>query len=267
MERGGKVNLTTVIGIPLGIICLIVGMIYKGASPSALLNPAAILIIFGGTASAILLSFPKSDIKTIPKLIKILFTESKFDKKELISTMETLTSKMRKEGTNGLEAAVTSIDNTFIRRGVDLILEGKNADDLRGLMEDELELKEHRHSVGRSIFTSSGTFAPTLGVLGAVVGLIAALGNLNDIDALGPAISAAFVATLFGIYLGYVISHPIANKLKRISELEIDCDRLIIEGVVGIVKGKSPRELKEILVSHLPEFERVSGKKEKSGKE
>jgi chemotaxis protein MotA len=115
---------------------------------------------------------------------------------------------------------------------------------------------EERHLAGAAIFSQAGTYAPTLGVLGAVLGLIAALGDLNDIDKLGYAIAAAFVATLFGIFTGYVFWHPFANKLKRKSKQEIIVKSVIIEGVLSIQAGVAPRAIEDKLIVYVPKSER-----------
>lgn len=123
-------------------------------------------------------------------------------------------------------------------------------------MEEELDAIEERHQAGAAIFSQAGTYAPTLGVLGAVLGLIAALGDLNDMDALGYAIAAAFVATLFGIFTGYVLWHPFANKLKRKSKQEILVKSLIVEGILSVQAGVPPRAIEDKLMVYVPHSER-----------
>src|SRR5690606_33298547 len=115
---------------------------------------------------------------------------------------------------------------------------------------------EYRHAAGAQIFSQAGTYAPTLGVLGAVMGLIAALGHINDIDTLGPAISAAFVATLLGIFTGYVLWHPFANKLRRKAQQEIFVKQLMIEGILSIQEGVSARMIEDKLLTYVPTNER-----------
>lgn len=121
---------------------------------------------------------------------------------------------------------------------------------------------QSRHMEGRSMFSQAGTYAPTLGVLGAVVGLIAALGNMNDIDKLGHAIAAAFVATILGIYTGYVLWLPFANKLKVFSEMEISQKRMIIEGILSLQAGDSPTAIEAKLMVFIPQSERAAIKTE-----
>ncbi|MEZ2715538.1 flagellar motor stator protein MotA [Niallia circulans] len=248
---------TSLIGIILAIIAVGVGMVFKGVSPAVLLNPAAILIILVGTVAAVVIAFPASEIKRVPKLFGILFKEQKVqDTKELIRLFSEWAQLARKEGLLALEAKTDEIEDPFLRNGLSLSVDGQSAEYIRDVLTEEIEAMEERHRTGALIFTQAGTYAPTLGVLGAVIGLIAALGNMSDAEALGHAISAAFVATLMGIFTGYVLWHPFANKLKRKSHMEASQKYLMIEGVLSILEGEAPRVIEQKLASYLPVLER-----------
>ena len=162
----------------------------------------------------------------------------------------------RREGLLSLEAKTDEINDPFLKNGLGLAIDGQNADYIRDVLSEEVEAMEERHSTGAQIFSQAGMYAPTLGVLGAVVGLIAALGNLNDIEALGHAISAAFIATLLGIFTGYVLWHPFANKLKRKSHEEVRQKKMMIEGVLSVLEGEAPRVIEQKLSSYLSAEER-----------
>ncbi|WP_026695043.1 flagellar motor stator protein MotA [Peribacillus kribbensis] len=248
---------TSIIGIILALIAIGVGMVLKGVSPAALANPAAILIIVAGTMAAVVIAFPASDIKRVPKLFKILFTESKFiSEREVIKTFSEWAQVARKEGLLALEAISEDVEDSFLKNALNLAVEGQSADYIRDILSEEIEAMEERHLGGAAIFTQAGTYAPTLGVLGAVVGLIAALSNMNDTEALGHAISAAFVATLMGIFTGYMLWHPFANKLKRKSKAEIRVKQMMVEGILSILEGEAPRTIEQKLISYLPAGER-----------
>lgn len=143
-----------------------------------------------------------------------------------------------------------------MKNGLNLAIDGQNADYIRDVLTEEVDAMSERHASGALIFSQAGTYAPTLGVLGAVVGLIAALKDMNDIDALGIAISAAFVATLLGIFTGYVMWHPFANKLKRKSAVEAQQKMMIIEGILSVLEGEAPRVIEQKLASFLPASKR-----------
>ncbi|WP_243291707.1 flagellar motor stator protein MotA [Bacillus sp. FJAT-47783] len=248
---------TSLIGLILGIIALSVGMVLKGVSFSTLVNPAAFLIIIVGTIAAVVIAFPSSEIKRIPKLFRILFREQKTTSiKEVIPLFSEWAQIARKEGLLALETKIHEVNDPFLRNGLMMAVDGQNAEFIRDVMTEEIEAMEDRHESGASIFTQAGTYAPTLGVLGAVVGLIAALSNMEDVEALGKSIAAAFVATLFGIFSGYVLWHPFANKLKRKSRQEALVKQVMIEGILSILEGQSARAIEQKLAIYLPENER-----------
>jgi chemotaxis protein MotA len=248
---------TSIIGIILGLIAVGVGMVLKGVPPSALVNPAAILIIILGTIASVVIAFPTKEVKRIPKLFGIIFKEQKMlTIEELIPMFSEWANIARKEGLLALETKVSEIDDEFLRNGLSMAVDGQSAEFIRDVMTEEIEAMEERHKAGANIFSQAGTYAPTLGVLGAVVGLIAALSHMENIEELGKAIGAAFVATFMGIFSGYVLWHPFANKLRRKSQEEIRVRQVMIEGVLSVLEGQAPRIIEQKLASYLPVKER-----------
>jgi len=244
---------TSIIGIIFGIVAVGAGMVLKGVSLITLVNPAALLIIFLGTIASVTVAFPGKELKRVPKLFGVLFRERKMmDLKELIPLFTEWASLARKEGILFLESRIDEIEDPFLKNGMKLVIDGQSPEFIRDVMNEQLNAMEERHQSGAQIFTQAGTYAPTLGVLGAVIGLIAALGNLQDSDKLGEAIAAAFVATLFGIFSGYVLWHPFANKLRRKSREEVRIREIMIEGILSIQNGQSPRAIQEKFASYLP---------------
>ena len=253
VEVGGNVmDRTSVIGVILGVIAIGVGMILKGISFEALLNPAAFLIIIFGTIAAVLIAFPTRVIKNIPSLFKILFLEQqKYDEKELILTFTNWAEVTRREGILSLEKEIDQIEDPFLQSGIQMATDGQTPDFIEAVLMGKIVAMERRHEEGVAVFTQAGTYAPTLGVLGAVVGLIAALGSMDNMDVLGAAISAAFIATLFGIFTGYVLWHPFANKLREKSKREVLLKEIMVEGILAITAGESPAVIKDKLSSFL----------------
>ncbi|VEF48891.1 chemotaxis protein MotA [Bacillus freudenreichii] len=248
---------TSLIGVFLGVIAIGMGMVLKGVDIAALLNPAAILVIFVGTAASVIIAFPSSEIKRVPKLFGIIFKEKKMPTpKELIFLFSDMAQLARREGLLALEAEMEKVDEPFLKQGLLMAVDGQSADYIREVLHDEIDAMEERHTAGAQIFTQAGTYAPTLGVLGAVIGLIAALANMDNTDELGAAISAAFVATLFGIFTGYVLWHPFANKLKRKSHEEVRLKEMMVDGILSILEGEAPRMIEQKLSSYLPEAQR-----------
>lgn len=245
------------IGIITGLLAVVVGMYVKGANPAVLINPAAAIIIFIGTAAAVMNSFPRKEFMNIPKVMGVLFREGGHeDACDTIKQITGLAQVARKEGLLSLEQSMEEGGNPFIKRGLGMVVDGIEPDYIREVLETEIENMEERHRAGALIFTTAGGAAPTLGVLGAVIGLIGALGNLNDTEKLGHMIAAAFVATLFGIFTGYVICHPFASRLKRKSHEEIHSLRIIAEGILSIQAGENPKSIEMKLSSMLAPEER-----------
>ena len=237
------------IGIILGLISVVVGMIVKGANVAVLINPAAAIIIFVGVIAAVINSFPSSDIKKIPKIFGVLLKNKEYDLKTTINTIVELANQARRDGLLSLEGAIQNLEDPFLRKGLEMVVDGIAAEQIQEIMENEIYGIEERHRIGSSIFKTAGTSSPTLGVLGAVIGLIGALGNLEDVEALGHMISAAFVATLYGIFFGYVLFIPFSSMLSLKSEQEVQMMSIIVEGVLAIQAGQSPKSIEKKLYS------------------
>lgn len=254
-------DLATLIGIVLGVFAVVGGMIAKGASPAVLINPAAIIIIFVGTTAAILNAFPMSELKKLPALFRVIFTDQKmYDPAELIDIMVDIAYQARREGILSLEYRINELKDPFMKKGLQLIVDGQDDEFVRDYLETEINNLEERHAAGALIFSQAGSYAPTLGVLGAVIGLIGALGHMDDTNALGKAIGAAFVATLYGIFTGYVLWTPFSTKLKRKSQEEIYVKTMMLEGLLSIQRGSNPVTIKEKMLIFLnPEDRNKAG--------
>ncbi len=248
---------STIYGLILGVISVGVGMLLKGASLSSLLNAPALLIIFGGTAAVLLTAYPFSSLKKLPVLIKIAIAEPKLlSKQEVIRLFTEWATITRREGLLALESHVDEIDDEFLRNGMRMIIDGNDHDFVRDVLLEDIAAMEERHRNGAAMFTSAGAAAPTLGVLGAVVGLVAALSQMEDVASLGASIAAAFIATLYGIFSGYVLWHPIATKLKQISMREVELKMMIVEGLLSIQSGVSTLAIQQKLSVFLSPAER-----------
>jgi chemotaxis protein MotA len=261
-----KLEISTVLGIVVGSIAVVVGMMLKGAPVSVLLNPAAIMIIFVGTFGALLNAFPMAIIKKFPVYFKLLLKKQEMmHAEDLVRMMVAFAQTARREGLLALENSLEEVKDPFLRSGLTMVIDGLDGTFVRDVLELDIALMEERHRTGALIFSQAGMYAPTLGVLGAVIGLIAALGNMADIDALGGAIAAAFVATMFGIFTGYVLWHPFSNKLKLMSKEEVELRRMMVEGILSLQAGDSPVAIEAKLTVFLPQNKRGSLKPPKEG--
>ncbi len=250
-------ELSTALGMPVAVVAVLVGMAAKGASPVLLLNPAAILIIIVGTAGAVLNAMPMHIVKKTPALIKkVMKKQDLASVASLATTFVEFSQVARREGLLALEGRLNEVKDPFMRAGLSMMIDGLDAEFIRDVMEAEVAAMEERHRHCATIFSQGGMYSPTLGVLGAVIGLVAALGNLSDVDQLGHSIAAAFIATMYGIFLGYVVCHPIATKLKVLSQEEATIKRIIIEGILSLQAGDSPIAVEAKINAFLPQSER-----------
>lgn len=241
-----------IIGLVLGAICIMMALILKGASVAMLLNGEVAVIIFGGMIAAVLSSYTMADIKRLPKVMKVLMSNEEPDLNGTIEKMVELSNIARREGLLALEAPVNELDDPFMKQGLELVVDGAEAEQIRDLMESEVDAMETRHHRMSGLFKTAGATSPTLGVMGAAIGLIGALGNLSDINKLGPMIASAFVATIFGIFMGYLVMIPFATRLEAKNEEEVLLKTMIIEGVMDIQAGHSAKVIEQKLYAQIP---------------
>jgi chemotaxis protein MotA len=250
---------STVIGVVTGVLAVCVGMVFKGASLTALINPAAFLIIIAGTVACLFNGFPMANVKKFSKLFKMLFKEQQLmSRAATMSLFLELAQLARREGLLALEPKLEEIHDPFLRSGLNMVIDGMDPELVIDILALDISQMEERHRTGALVFSQAGMYAPTLGVLGAVIGLIAALGNLNDIDQLGHSIAAAFIATLLGIFTGYVLWHPFCNKLKILSKNEVELKRMMMEGILSLQAGDNPVTVEAKLRVFVPASERES---------
>lgn len=247
-----------ILGLIGGAIIVVAAMLEKGASLAVLLSAEAMLVIIGGTIVALLNSFPKGEFTKIPKIFGILFSgKGQQDPAEIIVQLVEMSQTTRRDGLLSLEGTIQGLENKFMKKGLEMVVDGLEPDLIKEVLEIEIESMEERHRLGATVFSSAGGTAPTLGVLGAVIGLIGALGNLNDIEKLGESIKSAFVATVYGIFFGYVVFHPFASRLKRKSLEEMHSMNIMLEGILAIQAGNNPKSIERKLVGMLPPKDRA----------
>lgn len=240
-----------IIGLIISVTAIIVAMILEHINFKSFTNISALLIIFGGTIGATMLSFPLSQFLNSGRVLKKALSEVKQDANEIIVTLVQFAQKARREGLLALETDVKALDNTFLRKGIELVVDGNDPELVRDILETQLSFVEARHRVGQSIFESMGGYSPTMGMIGTVAGLISVMGTLQDPGELGPKVAIAFVATFFGISLANLFFLPIASKLKLLNADEILLGQLMIEGILSVQAGDNPRIVEEKLKAFL----------------
>jgi chemotaxis protein MotA len=246
----------TAIGI--GVACggLVVGMLMEGSSPVALINIPAFLFVIVGTFGATMAGTRIEHIKKIPTLYKKAFSPEDQDLAARVDLMVEYAEKARRDGLLALDDELAKIDDEFTRKGFQLVVDGTDPELVREILENEIDGMMARHHAGVRPFEKGGGLAPTLGILGTVLGLIHVLENLSQPETLGPSISAAFIATLFGVGVANVVLLPVANKLKELSEEEVELRSVTLEGVLAVQSGDNPRVVAEKLRAFIPPDQR-----------
>lgn len=238
-------------GVILGIGLILSSIMLQGAI-GPFVSVSSILIVLGGTISATLISFNLSQVIGSAKIVRIAFMQSKHEEpKEVIDNIVKFAEKARREGLLALEAEAETLDDDFMKKGVELIVDGTDAELVREILETELSFLEERHRTGASIFDSMGASAPAFGMIGTLIGLILMLGNLSDPNAIGPGMATALITTLYGSFLANLLFIPIAGKLKLRSADEILNKQLVIEGILSIQAGENPRIVAEKMKAFL----------------
>jgi chemotaxis protein MotA len=252
-------DLGSIIGLILVIVGVFVGTLLKGVSPAFLLSvPAALLIVIMGSLGATFLSNPTSLVKNFGKLMVMAMKgHDHSGSNETISEVVTLADRARREGMLSLEEACQKLEDPFLRKGLQMAIDGTDPEQVRDVLEVEIDAMSDRHKAGANMMTQMGVFSPTFGIIGAVIGLIASMQELADPQKLAAGISAAFVATFWGVFAANGVFLPMGNKLRRSSAAEIENKRMVVEGVLAIQAGANPRVVEEMLLSFLPPKERA----------
>lgn len=240
-------ELMTPAGLLIATICLIGGFLLEGGHLGALLAPSAMIIVFGGTIGATVVAFSTSEVLSIPKLFKTAITKKLPDFTEMINMIVDLSEKARREGLLYLDNQLDTLEDPFLRKAMQLVVDGTDPDMVRSILETEIYAAYERHQVGVHIFEGAGGYAPTMGIIGTVMGLVHVLGSLQDPDSLGPAIAMAFIATLYGVGSANVFWLPIGGKLKNLSKKELLLKEMMIEGILALQAGYNPTIIRERL--------------------
>lgn len=246
----------TIIGIVIAFGAVMVSMVMEGGNPASILLPPAMLLVFGGTFGVAMACGLMKDTTALGGAIKGALASKKHSAEETVTKLVEFAELARREGLLALEDAAKSIDDPFIKKGLELAVDGTDPDELREILEAEIATKRSDDKAGAKFFADMGGFAPTLGIIGTVLGLIHVLENLSQPEKLGHLIAGAFVATLWGVMSANVFWLPMASKLKRVAEIEAHHMELIVEGVLSIQAGANPRIIQQKLLSFLPAKER-----------
>ncbi len=240
-------DILSVVGILLGLVAILGGAVAKGSSLGALWNLAAFLIVVVGTLGATLVHARQAIFFHAFKMFPWVFKPPSLNTEEMIQRIVEWSHLSRKEGLLGLETASEEEPDPFVRKGLQLLVDGAEPQALRQILEADLDNRELFDLQGAKIFESMGIYSPTLGIIGAVMGLMAVMQNLADPSKLGHGIAAAFVATIYGVGLANLFFLPVANKLKGIVQARVNYQTMLLEGLVSIAEGENPRHIENKL--------------------
>jgi len=259
------VDVATLLGIVIAGVAIIASSILEGGNPAVLLFPPAIVLVLGGSLGVGLASNRLGDMGGIVKATVSAVKPGKpIDGAATVTELMAFADVARQDGLLALEEKVKEVEDPFLRRGLELVVDGTDSDEVADALGQEIEAQRERHKVAAKYYADMGAYAPTIGIIGTVMGLAHALEQLDDPGKLGHAIGAALMATLWGVMSANVFFLPVSAKLKRLSALEAAHRQMLVEGVLAIQAGASPRAVGERLKSHLPPSKRdeVGGKAE-----
>jgi chemotaxis protein MotA len=245
-------KVSSVIGLVVAIAGLFLGATMEGSNPMAILNPSAKLIVLGGTLGAVITGTSFDSVKAIPKLYMKAFNTAPPDLNAKVAELVGYAESARRDGLLALDEVTSSIEDPFTKKGLQLVVDGTDPDLVADILEGENDAMRKRHAAAVQPFDKAGGYAPTMGIIGTVFGLIHVLANLDKPATLGPSISAAFVATLIGVASANVIYLPIGARLKQLSQEELHARALIVEGILSIQAGDNPRVVQEKLITFVP---------------
>jgi chemotaxis protein MotA len=256
-----NIDKSTVTGSVIALGGIAAGLLIEGGKLSQVLQPTAAMIVFGGTIGAVMVQFPLAVVIQAAVQLRNVFFGSQPEPDALIQNLLRYAYKARKEGLLSLDGELNKIRDPFLKESLMLAIDGASVDDLRRMMELQLDYRGEKDERIPKVFEAAAGFSPTIGILGAVLGLIQVMQHLQDINAVGRGIAVAFVATIYGVGAANLLFLPWAGKLKiRLRERQV-VEEMTLEAVISIMMGMNPRALELQLVSYLPEAGRENAAK------
>lgn len=244
-------DIATIGGLILGISAIVVSYILEGGHLSSVVQLPALMIVIGGTIGASTVATSFSTVTSIPTYLRIAMFGREGDPISMIGRIVKMAERARREGILGLENELETIKQPFFKKAIQLVIDGTEITVLKSILETEIAFIEERHRKGIELFRKMGGFAPTMGIIGTVLGLIHTLANTDDASRMASAIASAFIATLWGVATANLIYLPISDKLKMRNDEEMNTLELVMEGAVSIQSGDNPRIIRTKLMSFL----------------
>ncbi|RMF43585.1 MAG: motility protein A [Planctomycetota bacterium] len=244
-------DITSLIGFLLAI-GLIIGSIMMGSAPfTAFIDIPSVLVVFGGAMAAGMMAFPLKSFLALPMVMKKAFLNKQEDLLEIIQQLVALAEVARRDGLLALEGKMAEIENPVIKAGLQMAVDGNDAETIESVMRTEMEAMARRHKEGKSILDQLARFAPAYGMIGTLMGLIMMLSDMSDPSSIGAGMAVALITTLYGAIAANVGFQPFAEKLGLLSKYELNAMELVVRGVLAIQSGESPRALEQRLLTYI----------------
>jgi chemotaxis protein MotA len=253
-------DIATIVGIAIGLIAILGGNALEGGHMDALIQPTAGMIVLGGTIGAVMVGFPMPVFIKGMKAIKGVFFNKKQDPEKLIEEITEYAQKARREGVIALEGVVGQASDPFLTKSLMLAIDGTDAKNMRENLELALAHAEEEGEKPAKVWEAAGGYSPTIGIIGAVMGLIHVMQNLSDVAAVGKGIAVAFVATIYGVAFANLLFLPAAGKLKLKHRQEMIIKEIIVEGALAIQEGQNPNVIKDKLLGFLSHDKKKAAK-------
>lgn len=247
-------------GLGVALVSIVVSMVMDGNSPGALVGPSSLILVLFGTLGSTLMAYRKENLSVVGGSLKAAMKNDPPDLDEIVNTLGPLGDIARRDGMLALESHVEKIDDPFLQTGMQLIVDGQDNEQIREVLDIEIASVAQRHQVGIGFWQRMGANAPSLGMMGTVIGLINMLGNLSNPEQLGIGMSLALLTTLYGVMFANLLFVPIASRLENLSKAELSARDMALDGLLAIQAGASSRVLVERLESYLPAENRVGHK-------
>jgi len=244
-------DILSFLGLIVGFGAIIGGQYLEGGHIDSIMNAVALLIVLGGTLGAVMLQTPLNTFIRAIKMLSWVFIPPKFSPEEILDKILDWNQIARKEGLFKLETLAELEDDLFTQKGLQLIADGATPEMIREILENDLDIQEHHDIQSSKVFEAMGGYSPTIGIIGAVLGLIHVMGNLADPSSLGSGIAVAFIATIYGVVLANLVFLPIGNKLKTLIERRSQVYMMLIEGLISVADGDNPRNIESRLQAYI----------------
>jgi len=250
-------DIATIAGV-ISAFGLVVIAIFMGGGLNIFVNVPALMIVVGGTMGVTMICYPLKDVLGVFKVVQKTIFSKTISVTELIGRFVNFANKTRREGILALESEIKEVQDEFLKKGVQMSIDGLEPQEIRDILDTELDFLKTRHQLGAEIFTSMGTFAPAMGMIGTLIGLVQMLQSMEDPSTIGPAMAVALLTTFYGSLMANIMCMPVAGKLRTRSKEETLTKEMTIQGIIGLSNGDNPRVLEQKLLAFIPPNQRES---------